>query len=146
MSSLRMRHFYDANRITIKGDFCVYCGDVSTTVEHYPPVSVTNYGFKLPCCVECNTLAVDENPRDFEKRVHGIKSKIRRKNWKWLQMPEWSHEELDDLSVKLRRDVIYALNRKSKTIKRLDFDTLAYIAVIDTNSEFEQFFSNSEVA
>ena len=137
---------YDANRITLKGDFCIYCGDVSTTTEHYPPATTTSRGFKLPCCFECNLLATDDNARNFERRIESVKSRIRRKNWKWLQIPEWSHEELDDLMPALRRDVIYSLNKKYRVNKRLEFDSLVYLALIDVNQDFAEFFDASEVA
>lgn len=147
MSRHRKNHcVYDASRITLKGDFCIYCGEVSTTSEHYPPAATTYRGFKLPCCFECNVLASDENARNFERRIESVKSKIRRKNWKWLQIPEWSHEELDDLMPALRRDVIYSLNKKYRTNKRLEFDSLVYLALIDVNQDFAEFFDESEVA
>lgn len=146
MRASSQRQNYEASRITLKGDLCVYCGDIATTVEHFPPVSVTNLGFKLPCCRECNALAIDENPRDFERRIESVKSRIRRKHWKWLQIPEWSHEDLTELSPMMRREVINGLNKKARTIKRLEFVSLAYIAVIDTDEQFQMFFDRSDAA
>lgn len=146
MRASSQRQNYEASRIIIKGNLCVYCGDIATTAEHFPPISVTDTGFKLPCCRECNNFASNENPRDFERRVESVKSRIRRRNWKWLQIPDWSHEDLTDLSAAMRREVINGLNKKARTIKRLDFDSLAYIAVIDTSSEFEPYFDRSAAA
>lgn len=146
MRGISKRLNYDANRIRLKGDMCVYCGEIASVVEHFPPVAMTNRGFKLPACQECNTFAADENPRDFERRVASVKSRIRRKNWKWLQIPEWSHEDLTELSPMMRREVINGLNKKARTLKRLDFDSLAYLAVIDTDDQFQAFIDGSAAA
>lgn len=146
MRNSTQRLNYEANRITLKGDLCIYCGDIATTIEHFPPVCITNSGFKLPSCTECNNFAVDENPRHFERRIESVKSKIRRKNWKWLQIPEWSHEELSEMSPIMRRDIINALNKKNRTIKRLEHDSLAYLAVIDLEDQFQMFFDRVNAA
>jgi hypothetical protein len=66
----------DHLRKRISGTFCVYCGVPATETEHFPPASTGSYGWLLPACRECNQIAGDRHPYDFEARCNFVKSGI----------------------------------------------------------------------
>jgi len=121
-------------RTRLRGDFCVYCGEAATTVEHFPPRTDTKRGFLFPCCRECNSFAGTNYPRNLPSRIEHVKKKIKQSNKKYLCLPEWTAKEIRALSGNLRRMVNLGLAKKLAAQERIDFDSLAYLARIDTDS------------
>lgn len=58
--------FTDERRVRLSGDWCVYCGQVAETVEHFPPKSYCLDGLLMPACKECNSLAGTDWLTDVE--------------------------------------------------------------------------------
>jgi len=61
-------------RIRISGYFCVYCGEIATQDEHFPPMSYSLRGYILPACAECNSFdwsqeEIDEFGRNLKAEV-----------------------------------------------------------------------------
>lgn len=120
----------DFARIKLIGAYCVYCGMTSDSVEHFPPKSVTHRGFLLPCCRECNTYAGASYAFDFDKRVNFVREKIRKKNAKYLKMPIWTEEQLDELSGRLKRSVKLCQEKRRIATKRLAWDVCKYLVFL----------------
>src|SRR5262249_37789687 len=53
MTRRRKRHPEKQYRLTIKGQFCVYCGEWAECQDDFPPYSATMHGFLLPSCKQC---------------------------------------------------------------------------------------------
>ena len=89
-------------RITIKGNKCVYCGDDANSKEHFPPSSYSIGGLILPSCLECNIIASNKYPFDFDKRCKYVQDQIRVKYKKVLKLSD-DHDLTDmDYSLVLR--------------------------------------------
>lgn len=128
-----MRIFFNAHRIRINGDQCVYCGQPATTDEHYPPIAATGAtgdGLILPACSECNTLAGANFPYDFDRRVEYVKGKIKNKYRHALRSITWSEEELSELSPKLEKEFRAWSKLSEKTKERLAWNAISYLSLI----------------
>lgn len=123
-------------RKKINGDWCVYCGEVATTKEHFPPVSISMRGYILPACRECNISLGAEYGRDFTSRYELAKRRIGRKHSRALCFPDWSNEEIKELSHSMQSDVKKWIARKKKASNRLNWNVEAYIASIDKDGDF----------
>jgi hypothetical protein len=95
------------------GDPCVYCNDVSSTLDHVPPLhyvarmrqmnqKVTNAKL-VPACAECNSILNGKLYLTISKRKAHIYERLKAKNRKILRIPEWSEEELSEISPELAR-------------------------------------------
>ncbi len=107
---------------------CVYCGMLSDSLDHYPPISSSPLvGVLLPACLECNRFASDLYPYDFTKRVEHVKNKIRRKHANVLRTPIWSADELDTMSGLMREEVRIWRERRRIVHARLAWDVASYL-------------------
>jgi hypothetical protein len=127
-----MKDRHDMLRVRLCGRFCVYCGDLANTEDHFPPASCTNSGFLLPCCKECNGFA----GTDFCKRAEMVKKKIEKKYKKILAMPEWDWEELRKIKANLRKEIKKCLEQKKSAQLRLAWSAESYLKNIDLNNDF----------
>jgi hypothetical protein len=59
-----------------------------------------NFGLYIPCCFDCKKLAGSKNGDNLLDRAKYIHLKIQKKYEKYLQSPEWSDEELKEMSGK----------------------------------------------
>lgn len=118
-------------RIRIDGKYCVYCGEVADTEEHFPPKSVTNNGYLFPCCRECNSLAGDREPHDFDKRINLVKTALYDRNKGVLKAAPWSDEELEGLQGRLKKYVSDLEKDRRRAQARLSFNPRAYLGSID---------------
>jgi hypothetical protein len=71
----KLRTIYRRERISIAGRWCVYCGELATTREHYPPRTSTRGGFILPCCLLCNVTIGARWPFSFTRRTAEVQLK-----------------------------------------------------------------------
>jgi hypothetical protein len=117
-------------RKKLTGDFCVYCGSVADSEEHFPPKSWGNHGVLLPACRECNSFAIDWFPTDFRKRVDLVKGKLRKRYARDLRISGWTAEELEDLSSSMKKDIAECLKRKKIAQERLAWNVLKYLKFI----------------
>lgn len=110
---------------------CFYCGSYAEGADHVPPVSWTNLypeceKILVRCCVQCNGLLGANNLPTLADRANFLAQKLRRKLVKNTNIPDWSDDEIDDLSGALKRRIIQAMKKKKDSIRRIShIDELA---------------------
>jgi len=123
---------------------CIYCGDIWRIENHHYKESVANSGRKrnftkkntLPTCRECNNLLVASNP-SYIDCCYFLYEKVSNKHKNLLSMPNWTIEELKELSKNLRRKTKLAMRKKKIHMDRLQQllenaqSTLTYKSVKD---------------
>ena len=110
---------------------CVYCGAIATTDEHFPPKSMTHYGFLLSACHECNTIAGTAYAFDFGLRAKYVQKKLFRRYGKTAYSSAWESTEGDTEEGLLTRKYVQAIRRKRKHLRsRLEWDALAFLATL----------------
>lgn len=116
-------------RTRIKGDWCVYCGELATTEDHFPPASITAKGWLLPCCSECNSVLRDQEPFDLLKRRHIVAKRYGRKLGR--MKAEWRNTEIEEeLEGNLRRSVKSYQTSRRRMVMRVKWSVEAYLARI----------------
>jgi hypothetical protein len=125
-------------RKTIEGRYCVYCGEIASCQDHFPPISVTRIGLLLPACHECNGLAGTDWSSDFWERCELVKNKLRGRYARWLNTPDWDDEEIAELGYNLRTNVTAWQEQKKIARTRIAWNAEPYLASIDHNSYFVQ--------
>jgi len=123
-------------RIHLKGDQCIYCGQLANTIEHFPPQSYCAGGFLLPACRECNTLAGTLYPTNFNKRVECVKNKLFQRHRKAFEMPTWDIDDLNELEGNIKRNVKLWQNKKRIASNRIAWSAESYLCSIDRNNDF----------
>lgn len=99
-----------------RGDACTYCGQISDTYDHIPPICMAGRGascgvedagpfIKVPACLECNSTLGSSGLLSIEKRRAYIKGRLRKKYKHFLRIPNWDEDELGELSPEFARDV-----------------------------------------
>ena len=103
------------NRVGMLGDPCTYCGVEAFTWDHVPPLS--QYSLldeelreesnprMFPCCQECNSFLGARLLLTVKARRKFIKEKLQKKYRKFLSMPKWDEDELEELSERLADDI-----------------------------------------
>ena len=115
-----LQHLHDSKyeRLGRIGDPCVYCGDFSDTLDHVPPLSSIPSDltlldidksdkeyFLLPSCKECNCWLSNIRTDSIEERQNYVASKITKKYKKYFNRPQWSEDELEDMSPKFAKSI-----------------------------------------
>lgn len=106
---------------------CAYCGDPSEEIEHVFPVCSGLPTFTVPACRECNSMASGSLFDSFDDKFYEIKKRRAKKYKKVLCMPEWSAEELMELSGKMRLYVESCESMRKHIKKLIDFDWVLYV-------------------
>ena len=114
-------HFY-----TPKGrlsDPCVYCGVVSDTMDHVPPLVYVqkcrdileeiSHANKYPACSECNSALGSQLLMTLGDRRAYIADLLERKYKKLLRIPLWAEDELEEVSAEMRRDILAHLHHQA---------------------------------
>lgn len=133
----RARGVFDRGyRKVTSGGRCVYCGAKSTCIDHVVPLSVYSalqdltrvrgngiVGFlndaekiKVECCHECNGLAGKEVFKTLADKRKFIHEKLKEKYKNLLDMPVWTHGELEKLGPWLR-SYVEGGSKKKKVVK-----------------------------
>lgn len=93
---------------------CAYCGDVRSTVDHVPPLSVVaKVGMReirkrdidlllYPCCTSCNSLLGARMLATYDERLLFIYKSLMNKI---ESVTLWSDDEIDELGGNLKRMV-----------------------------------------
>ena len=96
---------------------CIYCGDVSDTVDHVPCLDALyclGSGFfedvgivpqKFPACRECNSFLGNIFLHKLHQRGHYIHDKFMKKYAKILGTPAFSQEEIEEFDRGLRHTI-----------------------------------------
>jgi len=120
-------------RVRVHAPWCVYCGSAPQTDDHFPPVAYTgptSHGLILPACSECNSRLGSAHPNRFFDRAALAKENIRRKYRKILAVPDWSEDELEEMSTKFAIQLAATQRLKRDVQKRLAWDVRAGIAYL----------------
>lgn len=136
MAKKRANWHSKASRTVLHGDWCVYCGMLADTQDHFPPISLTSKGLLLPCCRECNSLAGTSFGSDFYARSQLVKKKLAQRNRKSLKVAEWSADELDEIGPMMKKEVKTWQERRRIIHSRLAWNAESYLASIDKHSVF----------
>lgn len=84
---------------------CFYCGELADEVEHVMPRHTKIRTFTVPSCGECNRFASGAVFMSVHDKMQYIRDRRAKKYRKLLTMPEWTEDELDDLTGNLKRHV-----------------------------------------
>ncbi len=127
-------------RIDLRSSHCIYCGDLASTTEHWPPQSFTSQGYLFSACKECNNIAGVLYPTDFAKRSYYVNCRLRVKYKKYLNMPDWKGEELRELGYSLRTKVKEWRDVSLVGKRRVAWSAAKYLARIGHISVFAATF------
>ena len=109
---------------------CAYCGLPAWGTDHVIP---TTFCYKLsdmedvlphrlwlvPACPECNSMGSDKVFTSLARKRAFIHQCIRRKYKKILRIPEWTRQDLGELSPELARYVVHGLKLREIIYARL---------------------------
>jgi hypothetical protein len=128
-----------AARIKIDGERCVYCGERATCFDHFPPYSVERFrGWLLPACAECNALAADRCPYDFEARAMYVKRELIARYRPLLESAALRASEVAELGRGLRGMVERWAAQRAILRQRTAWSAIAYLATIDPKRHVRQ--------
>lgn len=107
---------------------CTYCGATANCREHVIPVSYLSLSrsydpeknWITPSCDNCNSLAGASVCLSIPEKAQLIKKRFTRKFSKVLNQPEWSNEELSEVSYSLREAIWGSMVAKRVAIERLN--------------------------
>lgn len=131
-------------RVKLDDVNCVYCGEPSSCVDHFPPKVSTRFGFILPSCRECNHLAGTEHPFNFVARAAHVKKRLRQRYERWLQCPDWADDEIETLGRGLIQGVRVWRLQKEIARERLAWNAENYLRRIDTANDFARMSAKTE--
>jgi hypothetical protein len=137
--------FTDEFRNRLHGVMCVYCGDIATQDEHFPPASCTRFGYILPCCGECNRIAGTQHPYNFTDRYEYVNRKLRKKYKRQLKVEDWEDKELAEVSYRLRIYILKWQKIKEWLRKRVAWNVIAYLSSIDRNKSFVEILAEPNI-
>lgn len=120
-----------ATKEDMKAEYsCEYCGIVSDTVDHIPPTSIRptlielNLQLIFPfievrACRECNSTLSDRGLWTVELRRQCIAERLARRYRTYLEIPDWSQDELNTLDDRLRALTVQGLAVRDLTRLRI---------------------------
>ena len=123
--------FHSCYPLIDNGGICVYCGVRADTLDHFVPTSITKALMsctsivpmggmvKVPACRECNSIAGAILFKTIAAKRRHIQEHLRCKYSSYLETPDWSEEELDDLGRSLRERVEAGLKVRRWVTERL---------------------------
>lgn len=104
---------------------CTYCGQPATELDHVIPVS---YGGKersrandvvVPCCSTCNIWLSNKPVFTIADRAWRVATMFKRKHKRELAIPDWTVEELLEVSDTMRAYVLESIDARDKLNKVL---------------------------
>lgn len=109
------------------GDSCYYCGKQATQIDHVipknmlrnfalstEPITLENIARRVLMvfsCGECNRLLSDTFTESLTEKKKLLKSRLKRRHKKLLEIPDWSPNEIEELGYNLRSYVQNSLDR-----------------------------------
>jgi 5-methylcytosine-specific restriction endonuclease McrA len=111
---------------------CVYCGQIGDTIDHVPPTSARNKlrwlgllhtveQVEVRACRECNSALSDQGYWTVRERKRYIKGWLQRRYARFLNIPEWTPDELLELGRGLQDMVVGGIHMQNRIIRRLKF-------------------------
>ena len=107
---------------------CTYCGSPCDTRDHVIPVSSeyisrknakTNTSNTVPSCRECNTMLGSLLFLTIGERASYLYTLYKTRFKKFLLMPDWSLEDLNELKGRLNQSVRNSLKKKERVKERI---------------------------
>lgn len=120
----------DFLRRRINGERCVYCGSRSESDEHFPPESYGDFGYILPACRECNSLAGTAYPTSFVERAKFVQEKLRSRAPRFTFSSELTIADVLALPEESWIGQLQAEREKIAYRERVAWDALAYVATL----------------
>ena len=113
-----------------RGDPCTYCGQVSDTLDHIPPLYIAHMlseagqqgdgpFIKVPSCRECNSALTSVRKYSVVDRRAYVRDFLRRKYRKFLKIPHWDDDELSELDPSFAREVAASVRMAEHVRARL---------------------------
>lgn len=98
------------------GDPCTYCGQVSDTLDHIPPLVIVEMKhsagveidgplIKVPACSECNSALGSSSKSTIRDRREQVRKHLRKKYRRFLAIPNWDEDELAELAPSFAQEV-----------------------------------------
>lgn len=126
------RKSIDQFRTRLQSHICIYCGGFAESDDHFPSLNVSKFrGWLLPACNECNDIAHTNFSFDFLSRFLFVKNRLKRKYKKILNIPDWSDDELESMSLNMKENILQSIRYKSQTQARIDWDYKPFLATFD---------------
>jgi hypothetical protein len=134
-----------------QSESCYYCGQPANSIDHVPPRSTRKmydrsnvpcpYKFyELPACRECNAALNDNLCTPRERKAY-IGDWLRRRYKQILNMPNWTDEELAELSPALKSRVIDNLRLRAQIKARITHAGNCGISLYGTPDRKKPYFS-----
>lgn len=108
-------------------DSCSYCGSIyEIQRDHVIPNSFLRERRKfrgdwiIPACGECNNTLGDELIFNVPDRASYLLARYEKKYKKVINFPEWSDEELEDISNRMKLSILASLEYKAEIRTRLE--------------------------
>lgn len=107
---------------------CTYCGGNPECREHVIPVSYMSIfrsydpekNWIVPACNECNSLAGASVVFSIPEKAKLVLGKFKKRYSKFINQPEWTQEELNEVSYSIREMVWGAMVAKRVAIEKLE--------------------------
>lgn len=112
------------------GDPCTYCGVVSDSMDHVPPLHyvarLAEIGEEpesdpvlVPACRECNGALGGALVFTMTARRKHVKDRLRKKYRAQLRMPGWDADDLDGMTPEMVREILANLRLREHVMQRL---------------------------
>jgi len=103
---------------------CSYCGDIADTKDHVFPLRWADNQEKgqmiiVPACLSCNTMAGSRKFSDIYEKLVWLHERIKRKHKAVLHMPDWTQEELQEVSPEMQEYIQGQLNLRERILERV---------------------------
>ena len=128
---------------------CSYCGDYADTRDHVLPVSKyrtsrKGISFKdtIPACRECNSTLGNKAIYLISSRADYLSKVYIKKYSHILHQPQWSEEELNTLTGRLKESVSAASDYKKEMENRLIHLNNLINLEIETIEDFKKLFED----
>lgn len=122
---------FDFDGYVVELTVCYYCGAPAETVDHVPPRSIRPFILENPqqrqhypfyevnCCKECNCRFLGTKGWTLAERKKHVAQQIKRKYRRLLAMPDWTPEELQGMSMKMKTQIRANLKKRDNVRERL---------------------------
>jgi 5-methylcytosine-specific restriction endonuclease McrA len=111
-----------ALELIVEKRICAYCGEYGEELEHVIAKCQGLPTWTVYACSECNQIAGGRLFVTFAEKREFIRRGLRRKYSKFLKMPEWTRDELDELADRLKRCVAACAGMRDLVLSRIQFD------------------------
>ena len=117
---------------------CIYCGLVADSLDHVIPrawVSIArrkgrgDLGYRVPACMECNSLLGSKALHTVEERKEFIFKRLQSRYRHTLRVPHWWDTELDELGPRLRQMVEAYQKARRITEYRIKFASELHVRI-----------------